>query len=610
MGTIAQNEGKPRWSLDAAGFWYVWHFAMWEYPVWRSIVSKARAMKGRSIPVKVTMERLAESQVKLDITADEQEFAEAVEKAAKKVAKDIAVPGFRKGHVPRHMIERMYGRDIFLEEAGRLIMDDLYREAIESNDLNPVGDPNVQITEVDPIAFTVVVPVYPEVDPGDYQSIRAETEDAGIDDADIDEVIERVRKSSSPWVDPGDERGAREGDQVSLNLAIFDGDEPFQDPIEDAQFIIGESDLFPDLRDALLEMKPGDKTEVDLTFAEDDEAAAEQLRGKTLRYNVELIGIKERELLEVDDEFAKTYAGEETVDALRDAVRHDLHQGKTTETRTRVVNSIIDQLGERASVEIPSVMIDDAVKREIGRMRQRFQMQRSSLEAFLRSTGQTEEELAVELRPTVEKQVRNSVTLREIANREGIDVTDDEIDEEIEAIVSASPNPEQMRVIYGGDRYMRSVLQDEIFNERLTDRIVEIATEGRGAVSNGYVPADGESTGRGMFRGSQRKSRGASTSTPELEGAMAAVADALPEGSATPLEGGLCPDDFPIKGNLQSMIFHQPGQGSYDPTEAEICFATAEDAEAAGYRASKARGHIAEAGDALAESASELEGDS
>jgi len=509
------------------------------------------------------------------------------------------------------MIERMYGREVFLEEAGRLIMDDLYREAIESEDLNPVGNPSVEITEMDPIAFTVTVPVYPEVELGDYLSVRAEALDAAIEQSEIDEVVERVRRQSSPWVDPAEERTPTDGDEVTLDLSIFEGDEPFQDPIEDARFIIGESDLFPELREAIITLKPGESADATLTFDEDNTAAAEHLRGKTLRYSVTLKGIKERELLELNDEFATTYAGEDTLENMIAAVRKDLHRGKTNELRSQVVNSIIDQIGEGASIDIPSVMVDDAVKQEIERMRQRFMMQRSSLEAYLRSNNQTLDDLATELRPTVQTQLRNTITLREVAKREGIEITDEDLDAEIDAIVAEAPEPDRMRQIYGGDSYMRSIIKDELFNELLTKRLIEIATEGKGAVTSAYEPEEGESTGRGVFRGTRRKAAGQkSAAGSKKENASEEVAATPAAGSALPLEGGECPDDFSIKGNLSSLIYHQQGQSSYAQTEAEICFASTEDAETAGYRASKAAGAIAEVAEAATDAADAIKDES
>jgi trigger factor len=567
--------------------------------------------------VKLTVERLPESQVRLDITAEEAEFSEAVEKAARKVSRDIALPGFRKGKVPRHMIERMYGREVFLEEAGRLIMDDLYRKALQQEDLTPVGNPEVQITQMDPVAFVVEVPVYPTVDPGDYASVRVEPQDASIEESDIDEVVQRLRKASSPWVDPAKERKPKEGDQVSLDLSIFDGEEQFQDPIEDAQFIIGESQLFDELREAVLKLKPGESGEAIISFAEDDEAAAEKLRGKTLKYAVTLKGIKERDLLEVDDEFAKTYAGEESAESLLAAIRKDLHMAKTSETRTTILNQIIDTIAEGATVEIPAVMVDDALNEEMTRVRQRLQMQRTSLEAYLRANGQTEDEFKEELRPQVAQRLRNSLVLREIAQREGIAITEDEIEAEIHNIVSGAPNPEKMEEVYSADRYMRSVLRNEMYDERLSNHLINTATEGRGATLNGYEPgsetsgaetglSESEPAGKSGKK-SAKKTAAGDNDEDETPGRATKTDEArtetAPAGSVEGTGEADCPEGYPIKGNATSMIYHLPGQGSYENTVPEICFATEEDAGNAGYRASKSPGAAAAAGEALTQAA-------
>jgi len=643
--------------------------------------------------VKLTVERLPASQVRLDIVAEEAEFAAAVEKAARKVARDVQMPGFRKGKVPRSMIERMYGREVFLEEAHKLIMDDLYRQALTQEELVPVGAPEVDITEPDPIAFSVVVSVYPTVDPGDYAAIRVDPGDAAVEESEIAEVIDRLQKTSSPWVDPADPRKPREGDQITLDLAMATEEgEPFQEPVEDAVFVIGESQLFPQLAEVVQTLDVGEGGTTTITFAEDDQDATERLRGQTLVYTVTLKGLKERELLEVDDDFASSYAGEPTVDALHVAITRDLHQGKTTEVRKGVVNSITDQIAGQATAEVPSEMVDEALDEELNRVRQRLQMQRTSLESYLRAQDQTEEELREELRPSVAKRLRNSLILRAIAEKEGVEVTDEDVDAEVETIVAGTPNEEQLRKVYGGDRYMRTVLRNELFDQRLTDRLIELATEGRGAVLNAFdaglyptpepaavAPSADEDAaapiGEGDDTGAQlglvaADSAGSDDPMAELAvtdgsdgpmeelatiaaaddepmeddlpdtdaeltaGAAAdeatagreAEADQLALGSATggavdlaadtglgtetgsdadeptdgttPFPGSVaatgdtCPDDHPIKGNASSKIYHQLGQSSYASTIPEICFATAEDAKAAGFRASKSSGSV------------------
>jgi trigger factor len=438
--------------------------------------------------VKLTVERLPESHVRLDIAAEEAEFTSAMDKAYRKVSREIMVPGFRKGKAPRQIVERMVGREIFIEEAHRGLMDDLYRQALKEADVVPVGDPDVEFVTAEPLEFKVTVAVYPTIEPGDYASVRAEPRDAAIEESQIDEVIERLRKTSSPWVDPAEPRKPAEGDQVTVDLTLTGEDgEPFQDPIEDAVFVLGESQLFEPLRAAIEDLQVGESTDVTMAFDEDDEAAAERLRGKAITYGVTLKSVKQRELLPLDDEFAKTYAEEESVEALRTAIRNDIHQGKTNEVRNEVVNEIVEQIANGATVEIPAPMVDEAVTEEIGRMRQRLQYQRSTLEAYLRSTGQTEDELREELRPAIALRLRNTLVLREVAEREGIEVSDDDLDREVEEITEGAPNAEQLRVVYSGDRYMRTVLRNDLFDKRLTDRLVEIATEGRGAVINGYV---------------------------------------------------------------------------------------------------------------------------
>lgn len=611
--------------------------------------------------MKLTVERLPESQVRLDIAAEDAEFGEAMERAYRKVSREIVVPGFRKGKVPRSMIESRFGREIFLEEAHKTIMDDLYRKALKQESLVPVGDPNVVITEPDPIAFTVTVPVYPSIEPGPYQDVRVEPSEATLDEGAVDEVIERLRLRSSPWVDPAEPRKPTEGDQVTVDLEMTTEDgEPFQDPIEDSVFVLGESQLFEPLRAAIESLDVGETTETTIAFEEDDESATERLRGRMLTYKVTLTGVKEREMLPLDDEFARTYAEEESMEVLREAIREDLHRTKSDETRSEVLESVIAKIGEGATLDIPAPMIDEAAEEEIGRMRQRLQYQRQTLESYLRANDQTEAELRLELRPAVARRLRNSMILREIAEREGITVTDADLEAELDKITANAPDPEQARKIYSSDRYMSTVIHNDLFDTKLTNRILEIATEGRGAVVGGWIEPEGgsrRSRGKSAPRGAPEidgdiidvtptsaigdpeaevsppaegsesgesagssvadladamtgasadadettaASHGAANLIDAMAGASAATGEttATTEGAA-PVAGApagsipgdgshACPESHAIKGNAGSMIYHLPGQRSYDQTIPEVCFGSEDDAVSAGYRASKA----------------------
>jgi trigger factor len=535
----------------------------------------------------------------LEIAADEAEFAEAVEQAAKKVSRQVNIHGFRPGKAPRHMIERLYGREIFLEEAHKSIMDRLYRQALQQEELVPVGEPEVEMTAADPVAFNVVVSVYPTIDAGDYAAVRVEPIDAAVNEEQVDEVIERMRKSASPWVDVEPARKPQEGDQVTVDMAIIlENGEPFQEPLTDSVFVIGESQLFEPLKNAIMDLNIGETTEVTIAFDEDDQSAAEALRGQAVTYTVTLKAVKEKQLLDLDDEFAKTVAGEESFEALRQAVRDDLHQGATNDARNEVLNSIVEKIAEGGQLEVPAPMIDDAVTEEIERLRTRLSYQRLTLEGYLRAQNQTEEELREELRPAVAERLRHSLFLRKVAEQEEIAVDDAELAAEVEQLIAASPNPENARQVYEQDRYLRSVLRNDLFDRKLTDRLIEIATEGRGAVTNPWVkpePVEGETEGAAAEAEASRADTGeAQTATAETAAPAAETTEAAqPEtgaaegGETEATAAGECPADRPIKGNADSMIYHAPGSRAYARTIPEVCFATAEEAEAAGYRAAK-----------------------
>jgi trigger factor len=457
-----------------------------------------RGTKGRQ--VKLTVERLPESRAVLEIAADEAEFAKAMDKAYRRVAQQVQMPGFRKGKAPRGMIERAYGRGVFLEEAHRQLMDDLYRDAIKEAGVSPVGEPEVEIVEAEPLAFKVTIPIYPEIEPGDYAAVRAEPIDATPDEAAVDEMLENLRKGASPWVDPQEEgmelgpdsilrpkqRTPRPGDQVTIDYTVYESDPANAEQEEDAQFVLGESGLLERLEEEITRLRPGETSSFAAEFAEDDAVVDAGLRGKTMHYTVTLKGIKERDLLPVDDDLAKTVGDVDTLAELRDEIRENLHRDKTTSARTEVLNAIIKQVTGGATVDIPAPMIDDAVEDDLNAMRQRLAQRGLSVEAYLRLTGQDLDALRAELRPEASRRLRQSLVLREIAKREEIAVADEDLDASVERMVAsaaAARDPRQAEQFFRSD-FVRANLRNELFDRKLQDRLIEFATEGRGAVLN------------------------------------------------------------------------------------------------------------------------------
>lgn len=445
--------------------------------------------------MKVTIERIPESQVRLEIAAEPDEQNEAIEKAYKKVAREVVIPGFRKGKAPRAMVERYFGREMVVDEANRALMDDLYRKAIEQEDLVPVGDPELEGIEPDPLQFTIVVPVYPTVDPGDYTSVRVEPADAALEDGAVDEVLEGLRKQQSPWVDPAEPRTAQEGDQIIVDIAIAENGEEFQSPTEGATFELGETTFLAELVDLVKTLKPGESGSVDIEFGEERLDPGDPRIGKSLTYTLTLTGLKERELLPLDDDFAKTYASAESLDQVKERIQTNLHIEKTRETRTEVVNSIVEKIVAGSTLELPAPMIEEQIDRQVQRAQRELSMQGIPWEGFLRQIGQTEAEWREEIRPNAIETLTSSLVLREIAEKEGIEVSEGDLITEIEQMVSRADQAQQAqtRQAYLGNEYLRNVIRNELYDQKLTQRLIEIATEGGDVILNGYVAPESES---------------------------------------------------------------------------------------------------------------------
>ncbi|HEX5164090.1 MAG TPA: trigger factor [Thermomicrobiales bacterium] len=438
--------------------------------------------------MRVTVERMPGSVAEVDIFADDAEFSEAFNKAYRKIAREVAIPGFRKGKAPRHIIEGMIGRDAIVEQAGQDMMDDLFRRAIEQENLIPVGEPRVGILQPEPIGFKVVVEVYPEVKLGDYRSVRVEPREVEIEDSEVEEVVDQIQKSRATFEELETARQPMDGDQVILDYTVFEGEEQFQDPVEDAAFILGESGIFDSLSEAIKMMSPGTTAAVTLAFDEDDESVSPELRGKELSYEITLKEVKRRVLPERDDELATTAGDFETYDAMIEQIRKDLLRNKATQTRNEVVTEVINAIAETSEVEIPSTMVEKEIDDELTQFRSRLAQQRVTLEDYLAAENQSMEDLRDEIRPNAERRVRNTMVLQEVAKAEDLKVTDEDIAAEIDRLVVGMQDPDRMRGIYQSEHF-RGLLENEIYDRKLTDLVVDIATEGQGAITGAGAEA-------------------------------------------------------------------------------------------------------------------------
>lgn len=457
------------------------------------------------------------STVEIDIYADEAEFAEAVNGAYRKIAREVTIPGFRKGKAPRHIIEGMVGRDAIVQEAGQDMMDDLFRRAIEQENLVPVGDPRVGILQQEPIGFKVTVEVFPTVTLGDYSGVRVEPREVEIEESEVQEVLDQLQKQHSEWVEPETQRMPLDGDKVILDIQVFEGDGQFQEPAEDAEFILGEAGLFEPIIESLKMMVPGSTAELNLAFDEGDETVNPQLWNKELRYVLTLKGVQERVLPALDDELAKKAGPFETFDEMRQRIEKDLLRNKAMEARGEVATEAINAIAETAEVDVPTSMVEKEIDDEITQFRSRLAQQRLTLEEYLQLNSQTMDDLREETRPNAERRIRNSLVLQEVAKAEGVEVTEDDIAGEIDRLAGPSEDPERMRTLYQSE-YFRGLLENEMFDRKLTDRVLAIATGGVGPVTGAGAEALKEELGApaGAMNSSDSGTAGESSTEEEV----------------------------------------------------------------------------------------------
>lgn len=432
--------------------------------------------------MRVTVERLPGSSVTLGITADDDEFQAAYEKKINEFRREAAIPGFRKGKAPRHLLERMVGREALVQETNRDLMEELFKRAVEQEEIVPISPPEVEIEQEDPLAFKVTLQVYPTAELGDYRAVRVETREVDVTDDEVATVVEDVRRGAGEWVSYDPPQRPADGDQIVLDMSVYDGDELFMPAANEQTFVLGETPLFESIAEAVKLMLPGSSAELTLAFEEDDVTVGPELRGKTLRYAFTLKDVRRRVVPELDDELARKISEYDTVEDLTSRLRRDLLRSKANEARNAVVNEIIDAMTATATLELPEALVDREIDEEIAATRSRFAAQGMSYDDFLRAVNKTDEEYRADLRDGVTTRLRRAIVLQRIAKEEGIEVTDEEVEAEIDRVVGDAPNPERRRRLFSSE-YFRNQLRNELFDRKLTERLIEIATEGRGAIS-------------------------------------------------------------------------------------------------------------------------------
>ncbi len=393
-------------------------------------------------------EKISANQVELEIAVDAETFGAALSKAAARECKKFAVPGFRKGKAPRGIIEKMYGETVFYTDAVNDLFPDVYRAAVEESGIEPVDQPDVDITSAskeEGIVLKVTVTVKPDVTLGEYKGLKAEKTANTVDEARVNAEIERMADRASRMVTK--EGAAEMGDTANINFEGFLDGVPFEGGKgENFDLILGSGQFIPGFEDQVAGHAAGEEFDVNVTFPEEYQAT--ELAGKAVVFKCRLNERKVKELPALDDEFAKDVSEYDTLDELKESVRKELSDSATKSAELEVENSLVDQIVEGMQAEIPACMIEQRADEMVREFSYRLESQGLQLDTYLKYTGNTMENFRGEFTEQATKQVKIRLALEKIAQLENIEISEDDLNAEIKRIAEAyKMEEEQVRKI-------------------------------------------------------------------------------------------------------------------------------------------------------------------
>jgi trigger factor len=431
-----------------------------------------------------------DSKMVLEIEVPPDEVDRHFATAYRHVAERTRVPGFRPGKAPRQVIDRFVGRGSVLAEALDHLVQDSYGKALDQTDVIPIDSPDVDIdpaslAEGQAITFTATVPVRPEVTLGAYTDYSFDLEVPETTDEQVTQVLDELREQQAT-LRPIDDRAAQNGDIASVKFTGTIDGEPFEGGSADRlPLVIGEDRMIPGWEEQLIGLEIGGTKGFDITFPED--YRVEDLRGKVAHFEVELLDLREKLLPELTDEFATSVSDVETLDALRAEIRDALEKRADAEARHQFGDRIIEFATANATVELPEVMIDNEVEIMRDELRARLAQQRIGLDQYLAMAKQAPEELTAELREPATRRVKTLLVLSAIAEKEGVDATDTEIDAEIASQLARYDDDGKLRE-YLTSRRGRSYLRMTLRNRTLVDTLIERALGRQTDASGGPQP--------------------------------------------------------------------------------------------------------------------------
>ena len=423
------------------------------------------------------VENLEKNMAKLTIEVPASEFEKALQSAYNKQKKSISVPGFRKGKVPRQMVEKMYGPEIFYEDAANELIPTAYEEELKNCDLEIVSRPTVDIVQIkkgENFIFTAEVAVKPEVTLGEYKGMEVDKTSTRVTQKEVEAKIkEEAEKNARTVTVEG--RPVQDGDEVILDFEGFVDGEAFEGGKgENYPLTIGSGSFIPGFEEQLVGTEAEKEVEVKVTFPE--EYHAEELKGKEAVFKCTVHEIKEKQIPEIDDEFAAEVSEFDTLDEYKADVKAKIKEQKENEGKQKKEDQAVEQAVANATMEIPEAMIDEQVRQMVNEFAQNMQYQGISFEQYCQITGMTLEKIQEETRPQAVKRIETRLVLEAIAKAENIEVTEERLDEEIKKMAeSYNMEADKLKELMGEEE-KKQMMEDIAVQDAVTF-LVENAVE-------------------------------------------------------------------------------------------------------------------------------------
>lgn len=419
-----------------------------------------------------TVEQLENNRAKLTITVPAENFGKALVAAYNKQKGKINISGFRKGKVPMAIIEKMYGPEIFYDEAANKVINETYPEAYDECELDIVSRPEIDVTQIEKgkdFIYTATVDLKPEVKLGTYKGIEVEKVDTTVSGLEVDEEIDRVRRQNARKIDVTD-RAAKDGDITNIDFEGFVDGEAFEGGKGESYTLkLGSKSFIPGFEDQIVGHEIGEEFDVNVTFPEDYHS--EDLKGKAAVFKCKLNSLQEEQLPELDDEYVSDISDVETVDEYKDSIRKQLEEKKEKQAKTKIENAAIEKLMETSEMDIPASMIEGQQESMLNEFKQQLSMQGMSFDMYSQYTGLNEETMLEQVKPEAEKRVKSRLVLEAVSKAENIEVSDEDVDKKLEEMAAMYGIEADKFKGYIGDKEKESIKKD-IAVEKAADFIV------------------------------------------------------------------------------------------------------------------------------------------